>query len=145
MFQHLSSITKEDDIDRNGLVEGHLLQNKDIILPLIGIVALEWSDWLPALSFIPLIPLWIWILDPRWKAISVELFPEFTFIDGSTTSLPTVDILLLSSVLLSRCTIALSSAPFSLLVTTASNITRGCWRPFRDIVWKKKNGQFFCG
>ena len=65
LFQHLSSITKEDEIARNGLVEGHLLQNKEVILPLIGIVDLEWSDWLPALSFIPLIPLWVWILDPR--------------------------------------------------------------------------------
>ena len=34
--------------------------------------------------------------------------------------------------------IALSSAPFSLLVTTASNISRGCWRSVRDIAWKKK-------
>ena len=27
LFQHLFSITKEDEIARNGLVEGHLLQN----------------------------------------------------------------------------------------------------------------------
>ena len=47
LLQHISSFTKEDDIDRNGLVEGHLLDNNDAFLPLIGIVALECSDWLP--------------------------------------------------------------------------------------------------
>ena len=138
LFQHLSSITKEDGIARNGLVEGHLLQNEKVILPLIGIVALEWSDWLLSLSFIPLTPLWVWILDPRWKAIIFKLFPEYNFIDGSTTSLPAVDILLLSKVSLSRCMIKLSSAPFSLLVTTSNNISKGCWRSVRDIAWKKK-------
>ena len=44
LFQHLSSITKEDDIARNGVVGGYLLQNNDITLPLIGILALEWCD-----------------------------------------------------------------------------------------------------
>ena len=134
LFQHLSSVTKEDGIARNGLVEGQLLQNKDAILPLIGIVALEWSDWLSSLSFIPLTPLWVWILDPRWKTIISKLFPDLTFIDGSTTSLPSVDILLLSRVSLSRCMITLSSAPFSLLVTTSNNILRSV----RDIAWKKR-------
>ena len=119
-------------------MEDQLLPNNEVIFPLIGIIALEWSDWLPALSFIPLIPLWVWILDPRWKAISVKLFPEFTFIDCSTTSLPAVDILLLNWVSLNRCTITLSLSPFSLLVTTARNISRGCWRSVRDIAWKKK-------
>ena len=44
LFQHLSSITKEDDIARNGVVGGYLLQNNDITLPLIGILVLEWCD-----------------------------------------------------------------------------------------------------
>ena len=44
LFQYLSSFTKETEIARNGLVEGHLINNKDTILPLIGIVALEWSN-----------------------------------------------------------------------------------------------------
>ena len=65
LFRYISSTTKEDEIAPNGLVKGHLLQNKEVILPLIGIVVLEWSDWLPAMSFTPLIPLWVWILDSR--------------------------------------------------------------------------------
>ena len=73
-----------------------------------------------------------------------------SFIDDSTTSLPAVDILLLSRVALSRCTITLSSAPFSLLITTASNISRGCWRPVRDIrrkksFWTVPHSQVGCG
>ena len=47
LFQNPLSLAKEDDIARNGLVEGHLLDNNDAFLPLISIVALECSDWLP--------------------------------------------------------------------------------------------------
>ena len=137
LFQYLSSITKDDDIARNGLVEGHLLEDNVATLPLIGIVALEWSNWLPALSFIHLTQLWIWFLDSRWRVICVRLFPDCSFIDGFNTSLPAVDILFLSRVSLSRFSIRLSSAPFSLLVTTASNILRGCWRYIRYITWRK--------
>ena len=136
LFQHLSSFTKEENITRNGLVEDHLLNNKDTILPLIGIVALEWSDWFPALAFLPLSSLWVWILDPRWKVICIRLFPDCKFIDGFITFLPAMDILLFSRVSLSMCLIKLSTVTFSLLLTTASNIFRRCWKPARDIGWK---------
>ena len=33
------------------------------LLSLVGIIAKEWCKWFPALTFILLQPLWIWILD----------------------------------------------------------------------------------
>ena len=63
LFQHLSSFTREVDISRNGMVEGCLLSNESTLLPLIGIIVKEWCDWIPALDFVPLTPLWIWVHD----------------------------------------------------------------------------------
>lgn len=105
-----------------------MLNNKDTLLPLIGIVSMKWSEWLPVLAFLPLSSLWVWILDPRWKVICVRLFPDCRFFDDFITSLPAMNILLLSNVSLSRCVIQFSTAPFSLLLTTASNLSRGCWK-----------------
>ena len=57
LFKHLSSFTRESNIARNGIVEGYLLNIKTQPLPLIGSITQEWSDWLPALSLVPLEPL----------------------------------------------------------------------------------------
>ena len=65
LFQHLSSFTRKADIASNGMVEGRLLANDSSIKPLIGIIVKEWCDWVPALDFVPLSPLWIWVLDLR--------------------------------------------------------------------------------
>ena len=69
-----------------------MLNNKDILLPIISVVVLEWNNYLPVLAFLPLTPHWIWILDPHWKFIYARLFPDCVFIDGFNISLPAVDI-----------------------------------------------------
>ena len=59
LFQHLSSFIREVDIYWNSMVEGCLLSNESTLLPLIGIIVKEWCDWIPALDFVLLTPLWI--------------------------------------------------------------------------------------
>ena len=51
-----------------------------------------------------------------------RLFPDRVMIDGEKTSLPATDILLLSRVSLYRCVVDLKADPFSLIVTTTSNV-----------------------
>ena len=62
----------------------------------MGIIAKECSDWLLSLAFIPLTPVWIWIFDPTWEGILRHLYPSLVFIDGFTSPLPVVDVILLS-------------------------------------------------
>ena len=62
LFKHLSSFTSDSTIARNGIVEGKLLPPTAHLSPLIGIITQEWCDWLPALSLVPLEPLWVWVL-----------------------------------------------------------------------------------
>ena len=85
---------------------------------LVGIVAKGWNDWLLSLAFIPLTPVWIWIFDKNWERISHRLYPSVVFIDGFTSPLPPVDILLLSRVTLRQCNITLALSPFSLILST---------------------------
>ena len=73
------------------------------------------------LAFIPISSIWVWVLDSRWKSVFQRLFPDCVIIYGDNYSLPAVDILLLSRVLLHGCVVNLKVAPFSLMVTTTSN------------------------
>ena len=65
---------------------------------LIGMIVKEWYEWVPALAFIPLSPLWVWVLDSRWESIFQRLFPDSEMIYSLLASLPAVDILLLSRI-----------------------------------------------
>ena len=121
LFQHVSSFTMEVDIARNGMVEACLLSNQSTFLPLIGIIVKGWCDWISALDYVSLTPLWIWALDLRWRTIFKCLFPSCILIDGADTSLPAVDILLMNRISLHACSINLDSAPFLLLLTTSQN------------------------
>ena len=122
LFKNLSSVTRESAIYRNGIVESHLFNSISPHLPLIGIIFQQWCNWLPALTLVPLEPRWVWVLDTHWLKICKVLHPNVVFIDGFTTSLPAVDILLLSLTSLHKCLIPLSFTPFSLRVSTSQNI-----------------------
>ena len=103
-----------------------------------GLVCSEWCEWLPALPFVPILPLWVWCQSIRWCQILAKVFPNITFVDGFTTPLPVVDVLLLSRVTLGQCNILLKHCPAALILakgstvvgtlqdsTTAPNITFG--------------------
>ena len=122
-FKHLSSFTRIVDIAQNEMIEGCLADNKSTPLPVIGIIVKERCDWVPALAFIPLSSLWVWVLDSRWKSICKCSFPDFVMIDGSLDPLPTVNFLFLSRVSLNRYGINLYSVPFSLLLTSTGNLS----------------------
>ena len=63
LFQHLSSFIQEADIARIVLEDGYLISNNNLVLHLVGIIVLEWSDWFPVLAFNPLNSFWVWIVD----------------------------------------------------------------------------------
>ena len=114
------------------MVEGYLLDNRSTLLPLIEIIVKEWCDWISSLCFIPLAPLWVWELDSRWESICQRLFPNCVIINGSLASLPDVDIMLLSRTSLKTCGINLSTAPFSLLLTSTGNVpVNSDWKKMR--------------
>ena len=70
---------------------------------------------------------------PSWKIICKRLSPNCIFIDGFTNPLPVVNIFLLSKVLIWKCSIKLLSAPFSLVVSTSSNMRfDSSWKNIRD-------------
>ena len=85
----------------------------------IGIIALEWVEWLPALQFVPIQPSWVWILDKFWERFAKRLFPSVCFINGSVSPLPAVDILLLSKITLGQCSISLNTCPASLILSSS--------------------------
>ena len=61
----------------------------------VGIIAREWYEWLFTLAFVSLVSTWVWILDSKWERVARNTFPRASFINGLSTSLPSVDILLL--------------------------------------------------
>ena len=85
----------------------------------VGVIARDWSDWLSALAFVPLVPTWVWILDCKWERVARTVLPNAAFINGFTSSLPPVDILLLSGVTLLNCSISLKNCPSSLILSTS--------------------------
>ena len=84
--------TRSTCFAKGGEVFGTLSTNTNSSL--VGIVAKGWNDWLLSLAFIP------------------------SFIDGFTSPLPSVDILLLSRATLRQCKITLARSPFSLVLST---------------------------
>ena len=85
----------------------------------VGVIARDLSDWLSALAFVPLVPTWVWILDCKWERVARTVLPTAAFINGFTSSLPSVDILLLSGVTLLNCRISLLECPSSLILSTS--------------------------
>ena len=69
-------------------------------LSTIGFIAKEWNEWLYVLSFIPSIPSWVWIMDKNCNRLVRRLHPSLQLIDEFPSSLPVVDIVLLSRVTL---------------------------------------------
>ena len=108
--------TRRTSFAKGGEVFGTLSSNTNSSL--VGIVAKGWNDWLLSLAFIPLTPVWIWILDKNWECILRRLYPSVVFIDGFTSPLPPVDILLLSKVTLRQCNITLAHSTFTLVLST---------------------------
>ena len=86
-----------------------------------GLICSEWCEWLPALPFVPILPLWIWCHSIRWCQILAKVLPNITFVDGFTTPLPAVDVLLLSRVTLGQCNILLKHCPASLILFSIVN------------------------
>ena len=94
---------------------------------LVGIVAKGWSDWLIALFFITLTSTWIWILDKKWERVLRRLYPSLTFIDGVTSLLYAIDILLLSCVTFHQCCVNVPLSPVSLVLSTTLLRASLCW------------------
>ena len=117
---------------QGGEVSGSLSLRSSTVT--VGVIASEWSEWLPALSFVPHSPVWVWILDKTWEKLSRRLFPSLLFINGFTEPLPPVDVLLLSKITLPQCSISLSSCLASLILSTSRlhSISSGWARRF----WK---------
>ena len=102
---------------KGGEVSGSLSLQSSVVT--VGVIASEWSEWLPALSFVPHSPVWVWILDKIWEKLSRRLFPSLLFLNGLTEPLPPVDVLLLSKITLPQCSISLSSCMDSLILSTS--------------------------
>ena len=73
----------------------------------VGIIARDWCEWLSALAFVPLVPTWILILESKLNRVARKAFPNASFINGSSTSLSPMYILLLSGVTLPKCRVSL--------------------------------------
>ena len=63
---------------------------KTSILPLaasttVCVIARDWCEWLPALAFVPLVPIWVWILESKWDKVARQKIPLLPF---STDLLP---------------------------------------------------------
>ena len=85
----------------------------------VGIIASEWVEWLPVLSFVLHSPVWVWIFDKTWERLSRRLYPLFLFINGFVDHLPLVDVLHLSKITLPQCSISLSTSMASLILSTS--------------------------
>ena len=57
----------------------------------IGVIALEWGEWLPTLQFVPTQPSMVWIINKFWERFLKRLFPSVSFLNGSLSPLPPVD------------------------------------------------------
>ena len=108
-------------------VSGYLVPS--VATTTVGAIARNWSDWLSALAFVPLVPTWVWILDCKWEKVARQVLPTATFINGFTSSLPSVDILLLSGVTLVTCRITLFDCPSSLILSTSRLRVAFGWIP----------------
>ena len=104
---------------KGGAVVGTLQDSTTAPNITFGLICSEWCEWLPALPFVPVIPLWIWCHSIRWCKILAKVFPHVTFVDGFTTPLPAVDVLLLSRVTLGQCNILLKHCPVSLILSSS--------------------------
>ena len=105
----------------------------------IGIIASAWSDRLAALQFVPIQPLWVWIMDKFSEYFLKRLFLNVVFINGSTSPLPSVDVLLLSRVTLVQYRIGLYHCSASLILSSSRlclplGWCHNCWRiPHADV------------
>lgn len=53
---------------------------------IIGIIASEWAEWLPALTFVHITPLRVWILNSTWDIVCyvgffLKSFPSTVFVN----------------------------------------------------------------
>ena len=64
LLQHHQLLTMSvvsNEFSTGGEVSGSLSLIPSVAT--IGIIAFEWAEWLPALAFVPIKPLWVWILN----------------------------------------------------------------------------------
>ena len=73
---------------QGGEVAGSLSLRSSVVT--VGVIASEWSEWLPALSFVPHSLVWVWILDKTWERLSRRLFSSLLFLNSFTEPLPSV-------------------------------------------------------
>ena len=104
--------------DKGGEVSGQLQIPSEIQYLKLGLISLEWSEWLPALLLVPIEPTLVWVFDSKWERILRRCFPYAKFVNGRDHVLPPVDILLLSKVTLSQCKISLNHCPCSVIIAT---------------------------
>ena len=119
---------------KGGEVSDHLQISSTIQYLKLGLISLEWSEWLPALLFVPIEPTWVWVFSKKWERILRRCFPCANFVNGFDNVLPPVDILLLSKVTLAQCQISLDHCPCSLILATIRLRDRLWWiRRFWDV------------
>lgn len=105
----------------------------------IGVIVSEWVEWLPYFVFVPVPSLWVWNFDSLWAILLHRLYPEVIFLGGSREHLPSVDILFLSRVNLTQCSIILSSCPASLI--DMSSICFRVLSSFLEVLYSKVKGE----
>ena len=110
-------------------------KNTNTILPIVGIIVKEWCDYIPVLEIYSIGATLGLDFFSSWKIICKRLSHNCISIDGFTNPLPVVYIFLLSKILIQKCSIKILSAPFSLVVSTSSNMR--C-----DSSWKNIRGKF---
>ena len=121
-------------IAKGGELSGHLQISSEIQYLKLGLISLEWSEWLPALLLVPIEPTWVWVFSKKWERILRRCFPCANFVNGFDIVLPPVDILLLSKVTLAQCQISLDHCPCSVILATTRLRDRLGWiRRFWDV------------
>ena len=60
----------------------------------IGVIVREWAEWFPAVYSLYVQVAWVWVWDNTWVNKISKAFPVITFINGFTSALPLIDVLL---------------------------------------------------
>ena len=119
---------------KGGELSGQFQLSSEIQHLKLGLISLEWSEWLPALPLVPIEPTWVWVFEAKWERILRRCVPWANFVNRFDNGLPPMDILLLSKVTLVQCKICLDHCPFSVFLATTQLSDRLGWiRRFWDM------------
>ena len=113
----LSMDVWQNHISNGGEVVGCLRSQSQPVS--IGIIASTWAEWLPALQFVPIKSVWVWITNNFWEHFLKRLFLRVVFISGPSFSLPPVNVLPLSQITLGQYNIDLHHCPASIIISTS--------------------------